>query len=417
MRSILTIAQYDLLKVLKARETFLFGLLMPGVMMLLLGLTMGGMDDTPAITLDVINEDDSALAAQFVEVLKAELVDETDSFRLCVYPDAVNACKLDVGDPAEWRATATQRLEDTDAYGTLIIPAGFGAQVLAGETVTVIYQNSAELSAPTLAEQKIDAAISRMSGSIALASLAVTVADESFGGFADDAARQSAFEVARSTAEAAWDQPPIRVTSEASVEQITQVGFNQSGPGIAVMFTFIFALNAAAVLVGERETGTLQRLYTLPVSRMAIIAGKLIGHYVYVLLIFTVLVVMGVLMGVEWGDNVIGIILIMLIFTLTGTALGLLLATVVRTGEQAGNIAILFAMILAPLGGAWWPMEIVPDVMRTIGHISPLAWAMDAFGELMYYNGGVADILPMLGVLLGMAALFFGLGVLNFRYE
>jgi ABC-2 type transport system permease protein len=74
-------------------------------------------------------------------------------------------------------------------------------------------------------------------------------------------------------------------------------------------------------------------------------------------------------------------------------------------------------MTLAPLGGAWWPLEIVPDFMKTIGHLSPIAWAMDAFQEMMFYNGGVLDILPMLGVLLIMAAAFFGFGVWRFRYE
>jgi ABC-2 type transport system permease protein len=107
----------------------------------------------------------------------------------------------------------------------------------------------------------------------------------------------------------------------------------------------------------------------------------------------------------------------MLVFTLAATALGLALATLVRTSEQAGNIALLMAMILAPIGGAWWPMEIVPDVMKTVGHISPTAWAMDAFQEMMFYDGGVIDILPMVGVLLAMAVVFFAFGVWNFEYE
>jgi len=120
---------------------------------------------------------------------------------------------------------------------------------------------------------------------------------------------------------------------------------------------------------------------------------------------------------VEWGDNVPGIALIVLAYTLTATALGVALATVARTSAQANNLTLLFGLTLSPLGGAWWPLEIVPDFMKLIGHLTPVAWGMDAFGKLMYYGGTVADIAPMLGVLLGLAALFFAFGVWRFRYE
>ena len=419
LRPILTIAQYDLIQTLKARETFAFGLIMPGAMMLLLGLAMGGSDTGPAIIIDVLDEDGSALSAQFVDVLFAELEDESESFQICLYQPG----NCDLPDDLtsddwqqQWHNTADQRMEDTDAFGAIIIPAGFGDTLLAGDSANVVYTNSDELAAPTLAEQKINAAISRMSGSITIATLAITIAEDSFGPMDSDA-RAEAFDSVRARAESAWENRPIRVTTESTQDETSRVGFNQSGPGIALMFVFIFGLNAASLLVSERELGTLQRLYTLPVSRLTIITGKLVGHYVYVLLIFLVLVIVGTLFGVEWGGNVIGIALVMLVFTLAGTAFGLAMATVVRTSAQASNIATLIAMIAAPLGGAWWPLEIVPDFMKTVSYFSPIAWAMNAFQEMMYYNGGVIDILPMLGVLLGMAVIFFALGVWNFEYE
>jgi len=55
--------------------------------------------------------------------------------------------------------------------------------------------------------------------------------------------------------------------------------------------------------------------------------------------------------------------------------------------------------------------------MKTIGHLTPVAWGMEAFQEMMFYGGTLADIAPMLGALLGMAALFFAFGLLRFRYE
>ena len=75
------------------------------------------------------------------------------------------------------------------------------------------------------------------------------------------------------------------------------------------------------------------------------------------------------------------------------------------------------SLTLTPLGGAWWPMMIVPDWMRIVGHISPVAWAMDAYTELIFFGGSMQTVLVPVAVLLGMAVVFFAVGALRFRYE
>ncbi|MEB2287980.1 MAG: ABC transporter permease [Anaerolineae bacterium] len=412
MRAILTVARYDLLRSLKQRETFLFGLLMPGIMMLLLGVAMGGSANSATITVDVLDEDNSALSGALIAALRAEL-EVDDSFRLCVLgADDGDGCAVSAA-PDRLEQVADKRLEDTDSFGTIRIPAGFGDALRAGEEATVTYKSSADLTAPTLAEQKIEAAVSRLSGAVAIADLTAHAAESAFGPLD----RAAAFETVRARVDAAWDERPVRVRAEGTTSQVSRFGFNQSGPGIATMFVLIFTLNGAALLIYERETGTLQRLFTLPVPRWQTLAGKILGQYVYGLSIFAVLVIMGALMGVQWGDNVAGVVLVMLTYTLAVTALGVALATVARTSAQAVNLSMLFGMTLAPLGGAWWPLEIVPPFMKAVGHLTPVAWGMDAFQEMMFYGGTLADIAPMLGVLLGMAALFFAFGLLRFRYE
>lgn len=416
MRTIITIARYDLLRSLRQRETFIFGLLMPAMMMLLLGVAMGGAEDGPAITVDVIDEDGSALSAALVDALRAEM--EADrAFRLCLIGvDDGGGCTISAA-PDRRHQVADERLKDTDSYGTILIPAGFGANLRAGEPVTVLYKSSADLNAPLLAEQKIDAALSRLGGAVAIANLTLDVAETVFRPQTESWDRVAAFDQLRATVDNAWDARPVRLESQSTVTRTSRAGFNQSGPGMAIMFVLIMMLNNSTALVYEREVGTLQRLFVLPVRRWQTLAGKVVGRYLYGLAIFAALVLAGAAMGVEWGDNVAGIVLIMLAYTLAATALGVALSTVARTSAQASNLSLLFGLTLSPLGGAWWPLEIVPDLMKLIGHLTPVAWGMDAFGELMYYGGTLADIAPMLGVLLGMAALFFAFGVWRFRYE
>ena len=55
--------------------------------------------------------------------------------------------------------------------------------------------------------------------------------------------------------------------------------------------------------------------------------------------------------------------------------------------------------------------------MQTIGHLSPVAWAMDGFQDLIYFGGGFGDVLPDVGVLLGAAVVLFVVGIRSFKYE
>jgi len=93
------------------------------------------------------------------------------------------------------------------------------------------------------------------------------------------------------------------------------------------------------------------------------------------------------------------------------------LATRVTSEGQANGLRNLIGLTLAPLGGAWWPLEIVPDFMQRIGHLSPVAWAMDGFQDLIFNQGTLMDVLPEIGVLLAIALLLFGIGIRGFRVQ
>ncbi len=50
------------------------------------------------------------------------------------------------------------------------------------------------------------------------------------------------------------------------------------------------------------------------------------------------------------------------------------------------------------------PIEFFPDTMQTVAHLTPHAWGLDAFAELVRQDGTIADILPELAVLALFAA-------------
>jgi ABC-2 type transport system permease protein len=103
-------------------------------------------------------------------------------------------------------------------------------------------------------------------------------------------------------------------------------------------------------------------------------------------------------------------------FTLCCTGITFALAPLLHSERQAGVVAQILALTFAALGGAWWPLEVVPRYMQRLGHLSPVAWAMDAFRTLLFYGGGGVDILPQLAVLMAATLVLLGLGIWRFRY-
>lgn len=215
--------------------------------------------------------------------------------------------------------------------------------------------------------------------------------------------------------QATVENAAARVDPEQS--ETSAPGFQQSVPGMGTMFVMFTVLAGSALLIRERKRWTLQRLIAMPVSRAQIIGGKILARFTLGIIQFIVAFGVGFALGVSFGDNPLALLLVMVAFTFCTAAIGLLMATFVENEEQASGIITFFVLTMAPLGGAWWPLEIVPDFMQTIAYISPIAWAMDAFNEVIFFDGGIPDVLLQCGVLFAAGFVLFGFAITRFRYE
>lgn len=188
-------------------------------------------------------------------------------------------------------------------------------------------------------------------------------------------------------------------------------------PSYTVMFVFFIVNFMARSLVSERDTGTLARLLIAPLNRSGLMIGKTIPFLVISLTQTALLFLAGkLLFGMSWGVHPLVLVPVMLCTSLAATALGLMVATIVRNDSQVSAYGNFLVLILAGLSGCMMPRSWQPELMQQIGLATPHAWALIAYDHLLNRDlPNLHTVARCCGVLLAYAGAFFAIGWWRFR--
>ena len=186
-----------------------------------------------------------------------------------------------------------------------------------------------------------------------------------------------------------------------------------------VMFTLmLMATSGAILLIIERQQGLLRRLASSPITRTSIVLGKLGGKFAIGMVQIGFAMIAGtVLFKMDWGPNLLTVILLMMFYGAMMASIGVVVGSVARSEGQAVGIGVLAANILAALGGCWWPIEITPEWMQKIQLGIPTGWAMNALHKLISFGDSPASVLPHMLVMLVTTVVLVRVGVRVFRYQ
>ena len=159
--------------------------------------------------------------------------------------------------------------------------------------------------------------------------------------------------------------------------------------------------------VGQRFTGTLRLLITMPVSKGAYVLGSLahssISGAITVVILLGFALVAGVDMQLRWG---LAPSLVLTVLAVSGLTL---FFVSFAPSAQAGNLATgLLSLILAALSPVYFTMDQAPLLMKLIGYVSPLRYAADAIEKSL---SGQTDVFVEIGILAFIAAAAMALGL------
>jgi ABC-type multidrug transport system permease subunit len=158
-------------------------------------------------------------------------------------------------------------------------------------------------------------------------------------------------------------------------------------------------------VAAKRRTGVLRRIMTLPVRRGELVAGQIYG----LVLLGAVQIAFFLLVGrfafhVNLGANLPGVALVLLVFAWVAAALGVLVGSLLDAQDRIIGICVLASLMMAAIGGCWWPLEIAPEAMKTAALFVPSGWALEALHRLISFGSGLEAVVVPLLVLLGFGA-------------
>ncbi|MCH6255567.1 ABC transporter permease [Puniceicoccaceae bacterium K14] len=174
--------------------------------------------------------------------------------------------------------------------------------------------------------------------------------------------------------------------------------------GYSIMF-LLFAVTASAnSLFEEKRSGIFNRLLSTPVQRTHILWSKFIFNTLLGLVQITSLYIAGHLMfGVDIASNFINLLIISVCAAAACTSFGMLLAAVSKTQGQAQGLATFIIMMMSSMGGAWWPVAIMPPFMQLLAKFTIVYWAVEGLTVTLWNGASFLQLLPYIGMLIGIA--------------
>ena len=212
-------------------------------------------------------------------------------------------------------------------------------------------------------------------------------------------------------------KPPIKLVQDILVNpELRDSDFFL--PGTIGIATMIVMFNLSLGLVREKERQTIEQLLVTPISRFAVVAGKLIPYAMFGALDFLVVALLSVwVFDLPFRGPILATALLALIFIAACLAQGALVAAL-TSSEQVAQFAL--ALILVPsilMTGLLFPLEAIPRWLRPVAWSLPVTYFIDAMRGLTLKGAGVRDHAIDFLALVGFTVVLNVLSLVLFRKQ
>ncbi len=203
-----------------------------------------------------------------------------------------------------------------------------------------------------------------------------------------------------------------RLSVEIKSETVRKLPQSRSAMGFLVQFMLYMSVLTAGIILEDKSSGVFYRVFYSAVSLKRYLSENLLAFLTAAFLQVTViLVLLKTLWGLELGDNPLNMYLLFIVFSLVCVSFGVWLVSLVKKPLHAYIINFLAAGPIAMLGGCFWPMDYMPDIMKKIAWFMPSTWVMDGVDKFLYEGKNIAQISSNILILLIFTGIFMAAGL------
>ena len=184
--------------------------------------------------------------------------------------------------------------------------------------------------------------------------------------------------------------------------------------GQMVFFAFFTGAYSMMSILREDEEGTLARLFTMPVGRTSILAGKFLSVFLMVIVQGVVLIAAAhYAFGINWGKP-LAVLLALTGQVILAVGLGVLLISFVKTTKQGGPVLGGGLTALGMLGGLFTTGISMPEAFTMLAVFTPQGWIIKAW-QLVLSGQPLPELMIPFAVMMVMGIVMFAIGAMMFR--
>ena len=171
-------------------------------------------------------------------------------------------------------------------------------------------------------------------------------------------------------------------------------------PGFLAMTIIFSSLFNGAYLVWDKKVDFLKGVLITPLSRTTIFIGKVLGCMSDAVVQATILLIIGIILGIPFTAISVVLTIIMLFALAIGlVSLGLIIGSFMESPEGFGLVASFAVYPLFLLSGALYPLTNLPKWMQVLTHINPATYAVDGLRSIIIHASSMSFMSNLLIVL------------------
>jgi ABC-type multidrug transport system permease subunit len=193
----------------------------------------------------------------------------------------------------------------------------------------------------------------------------------------------------------------IKWTSIVGEKNDTKLGLIQAVAGTAILMLLFSVAGVGTSILEERENGTINRLLYSPLKGSTILYSKMLfAFFISILQLTAMFLFAWLILNMDMRVNIPGLILMIIATSFAVSSLGIFLAAVAKTRQQAQNLSTIIILVMSAIGGSMIPLFIMPSLLQKIALLSVNYWGIQGFYDIFWRALPLEEILPKILILM-----------------